>query len=144
MVGPENTDYGMPTCVTVMGRGTSVFRSLEDHSLIETVERYRIDPGCEPRYRQRPRMSVRTSGNTQQNFHPPIGTYGTYTNPSQGLPYGDPIGEGMRPKSHRFDRANISTHVLMDPPHTCFWASNDVPLAKVGGQPRPRKLKDAT
>ena len=114
MVGPENKGYGIPTYVAVLGRGTSVFRSLEDHSLIETIGRYRIDPGCEPRYRQRPRMSVRTSGNTQQNFHTPIGIYGTYTNPSQGLPYGDPIGEGMRPKCYRSDRANISTHVLMD------------------------------
>ena len=25
----------------------------------------------------------------------------------------------------------------------CLWASNHVPLAKVGGQPQPRKLKDA-
>ena len=108
----------MPTYVAVLGRGTSVFRSLEDHSLIETIERYRIDPGCEPRYRQRPRMSVRTSGNTQQDCHPPIGTYGTYTNRLRAairLP--DP-GKEMRPKSHRFDRANISTHMLMDP-HMC-------------------------
>ena len=49
----------------------------------------------------------------------------------------------MKPKSYRFDRANISTHMLMDPPHMCLWASNDVPLAGKGGQPQPRKLKDA-
>ena len=49
----------------------------------------------------------------------------------------------MEPKSYRFDRANISTHMLMDPPHMCLRASNDVPLAGVGGRPQPRKLKDA-
>ena len=42
------------------------FRSSEDHSFTWTVELYRIDPGCEPRYRQRPHISVRTADNTQQ------------------------------------------------------------------------------
>ena len=50
----------------------------------------------------------------------------------------------MRPETYRFDRANISTHVLMDPPHVCLWASDDVPLARVRGQSQPRKLRDAT
>ena len=45
----KSKDYGMPTYVAVLGRGTSVFRSLEDHSFRETVGRYRIDSGCEPR-----------------------------------------------------------------------------------------------
>ena len=49
----------------------------------------------------------------------------------------------MKPESYRFDRANISTHMLMDPPHMCLWASNEVPSAGEGGQPQPRKLKDA-
>ena len=31
----------------------------------------------------------------------------------------------------------------MDPPHMCLRASNDVPLARVGGLLQPRKLKDA-
>ena len=49
----------------------------------------------------------------------------------------------MKPKSYRFDRANISTHMLMDPPHMCLWASDDVPLTGEGGQSQPRELKDA-
>ena len=84
MVGSENAGYGMPTYVAFLGRGTSVFRFLEDHSFRETVECYRIDPGCELRYRQRPRMSLRTPGNTQQDFHPPIDTHGTFTKMGQG------------------------------------------------------------
>ncbi len=48
----------------------------------------------------------------------------------------------MKPKSYRLDRANISTHMLMDPPHMFLRASNDAPVARVGGQPQPRKLKD--
>ena len=41
------------------------------------------------------------------------------------------------------NRANISTHELTNPPLTCLWASDDVPLAVIGGQPKSRKLSVA-
>ena len=49
----------------------------------------------------------------------------------------------MKPKSHWFNRANISTHELTNPPLMCLWASDDVPLAGIGGQPQSRKLSVA-
>ena len=54
-----------------------------------------------------------------------------------------PIQESDEAEESLVNRANISTHELTNPPLMCLWASDDVPLARIGGQPQSRKLSVA-
>ena len=120
------TEYGWPRKIRIMGcrkrngfgENLSCFRSLEEHSLRETIECYRITRGASPGTDSSHAYLWITSGHTQQNFHPPIDTHRTHQPFSKGCYEATPRQEEMKPKSHWLIGLTFQ-HMSSQTPHSC-------------------------
>ena len=119
------TDCGWPLKIRIMGcrkrngfgENLSCFRSLEEHSLRETVECYRITQGASPGTDSSHAYLWITSGHTQQTSTRQGHSRDTSTI-SQGLLRGYPRQEDMKPKSHWLIGLTFQ-HMSSQTPHSC-------------------------
>ena len=100
------------------GENLSCLRFLEEHSLRETIECYRITRGRTRVQIAEPRVSVDDVWSHPTIFHPPIDTHGTYTNHPQGRLKATRSRKEMKPKSHWLIGLTFQ-HMSSQTPHSC-------------------------